>query len=425
MKGKILALTALAGAVLPFAVNEYFNSRCPALPKGIVKENRAFAVPSFARQTGFSCSTCHTIPPRLNRYGMIFKMRGYTEGKSIGSIVTGEGETILKYNPVSIRVYSVPYSKKKGEDREVIFPDEFVVAFAGRVAENVGTFASFASEEGEPFEPEIVKVAITKDFGTAIVGLVGGKTSPTGTDPFESLNVYSRITRFKTTVWESVRKDKGIPDIWDLKNYGASVYAYIANMVYVNAGVYTGIVKDSSGVINKGKSDPFDFYGRIAFAPSNLPADINIGAFYYAGKDKDPTTDQTLVKPHRMGIDLGVLYNIGDIGIELNGLYVDAKDKFTSNPDFKHRGFNLMGTLYWKYRLGLSLLYGNYKYKSDNPLTTGNNEEGVKRTDTTVHVSYLIRPNVRLGAEYTTTNYSGANAPEDIHLTSLILDFAF
>jgi len=197
---KVFLLAALAGAVLPFTINKYFGTKCPALPKGLVKKIDAYAVPSFARQTGFSCSTCHTIPPRLNRYGMIFKMKGYTEGKAIGEIITGTGATILKYNPVSIRVLSYPYSKKKGEDSEFIFPDEFVIAFGGRIAENVGTFTSIVSEEGEAVEPEMVKVAIAKDFGNTIVGVVGGKTSPTGTDPFESLNVYSRITRFRTTV---------------------------------------------------------------------------------------------------------------------------------------------------------------------------------------------------------------------------------
>ncbi len=100
---------------------------------------------------------------------------------------------------------------------------------------------------------------------------------------------------------------------------------------------------------------------------------------------------------------------------------MNAKDKVPDNPDFKHDSFNLSATLYWKYRLGLSLLYGEYKYKSDNPLTT-DSEDGLKRKDTTLHVSYLIRPNVRVAAEYTTFNY---NKTSDSHLTSLILDFAF
>ncbi len=427
MKKVYLGGIALSILALPIAFNKYFNSRCPELPKELVKLSTAKAVPSFARQTGLSCATCHTIPPRLNSYGRIFKMRGYTDGKAMGDIVTGEGESILKNSPVTVRIFSVPYSKQKGADREVLIPDEFVVAFAGRVAENVGTFAAFASEEGHAFEPEIVRVAFIYEAGKTVIGLVGGKTSPTGTDPFESFNLYSRITRSKTTVWESVKKN-GISDLWDLHNYGASVYAYVENMIYISGGLYTGIVRDEDDIKTKDISDPFDFYGRVALTPSGLPADINIGAFYYAGKDEanpnltDPLgAGNNTLKPRRFGLDLGLIKSVGDLTFEFNGLYVNGKDSFSTSPEFKHGGYNLSLNLYWKYRLALSLLYGAYKYKTDNPVTS-QNESGLERKDTVFHLSYLIRPNVRLGAEYSTTKY---NPGTSTNVTSLLLDLAF
>jgi hypothetical protein len=41
-------------------------------------------VPSFARQTGFKCTTCHTAFPQLTPFGRQFKLKGYTmsDGKS-------------------------------------------------------------------------------------------------------------------------------------------------------------------------------------------------------------------------------------------------------------------------------------------------------------------------------------------------------
>ncbi len=423
---RFLIPSAAALLMAPLALNEYFGSSCPELPGEPIRFSAAGAVPSFARQTGLSCASCHTIPPRLNTYGRIFKMRGYTDGTAIGDLDVGEGRSILKNSPVSVRVFSLPYSKRKGEDREVLIPDELVVALAGRVSENVGTFTAFASEEGHAFEPEIVKVAFVHDMGTTVVGLVGGKTSPTGTDPFESLNLYSRITRFKTTVWEGVLK-RDSADLWDLHNYGASLYAYIGNVLYVNGGLYTGIVRDENSVKNKDRSDPFDLYARVALTPPGLPVDMNVGVFYYAGKNEPANDDpanlggNTSHKPRRLGVDLGFIKNLGDFSLELNGLYVSARDSFSTSSDFKHRGYNLSLNLFWKSRAGLSLLYGNYNYRTDNPVTS-DNEEGVKRRDTTLHLSYLLRPNVRLGAEYTTTSYSPGN---DTNLTSFILDFAF
>jgi hypothetical protein len=43
----------------------------------MLKPERAAAVPSFARQTGQVCATCHTMWPQLTPYGRAFKLGGY------------------------------------------------------------------------------------------------------------------------------------------------------------------------------------------------------------------------------------------------------------------------------------------------------------------------------------------------------------
>jgi len=43
---------------------------------------QAYAVPSFARQTGFSCNECHTVFPELTPSGRNFKLGGYVLSKS-------------------------------------------------------------------------------------------------------------------------------------------------------------------------------------------------------------------------------------------------------------------------------------------------------------------------------------------------------
>src|SRR5260370_26406451 len=40
--------------------------------------NKSAAVPSYSRQTGLSCSSCHYAPPELNAFGRKFKLEGYT-----------------------------------------------------------------------------------------------------------------------------------------------------------------------------------------------------------------------------------------------------------------------------------------------------------------------------------------------------------
>ena len=57
---RLLALTVLVGAVL------------------LTGSEAATAVPSFARQTGFECTTCHLSWPELTSVGRQFKLGGYT-----------------------------------------------------------------------------------------------------------------------------------------------------------------------------------------------------------------------------------------------------------------------------------------------------------------------------------------------------------
>ncbi len=444
MKRK-LALTGILGITLPFAINEYFNSLCPELPKEVILPSKANALPSFARQTGFSCSTCHTIPPRLNRYGMLFKMRGYTEGQALSTLPAGDDYTITKFNPVSVRVVSYPYSKRKGRETELILPDEFMVAFAGRITENVGAVLEpiYEAEEGE-WDMEYARIAVVKDFDGLLIGVMGGWTSPTGTDPFISLDYHGRrLTRQRATPHDALN-NSGLRDVFDFNNRGGSLYAYYANTLYLNLGAYTGtsrLENEDAGIekkiVNKKGDDPIDLYGRIALTPPTGMADINIGAFLYSGKDElqkpdgNPLTIEnttyTASRATRMGIDLGIQkYLPNGLIAEVLALYMSGEDELTTSggtaQKVSHQGFNLSGTLYWKNKLGLSLVYGQYRYREDNPLTE-EKEENTVRSDLTFHLSYMFRPNVRLGAEYTKTDYAGKG--ESTELTSLLMDFAF
>jgi hypothetical protein len=48
----------------------------------VLSATQARAVPSFARQTGMSCNTCHTVFPELTPFGRHFKLTGFTMSKN-------------------------------------------------------------------------------------------------------------------------------------------------------------------------------------------------------------------------------------------------------------------------------------------------------------------------------------------------------
>jgi len=425
MAKKWLILGGMA-ILAPLSFNKWFNSLCPELPKGIVINEPAQALPSFARQTGFSCSTCHTIPPQLNPYGRIFKIRGYTDGTAIGEILLDDNKKLLQYNPISLRVLNYPYSKVKGQDRKSLIPEEFIIAFGGRVSENVGAYVAGAQEAGENFGIEIMKLNFVWDVGGNILGATLFKSSPGLNDPFSSFNYYTsnRFTRYRGSLFDNARR-KFTSDLWLPDSRGAGVYAYIGDLVYASVGAYTGTMQDGDGnPINKGESDPFDVFARVAITPP-LPVNVNFGAFYYSGKDKLDTTNiptgDTQAKPTRYGIDGGIYHSFGDFGAQLFATYMDAKDKYDVSPVFKHKGYNIQGNLFWKNKVGVALNYGFYDYKTDNPLRPGG-QAGRQIKDTTLHVSYMFRPNVRIAGEYTSTSQKGGSSS---YTQTLIVDFAF
>jgi hypothetical protein len=51
----------------------------------------AFAVPSYARQTGLACSGCHYTPPELNPAGRRFKLLGYVDRADDTKVIKTDG----------------------------------------------------------------------------------------------------------------------------------------------------------------------------------------------------------------------------------------------------------------------------------------------------------------------------------------------
>lgn len=93
----------------------------------------ARALPSFARQTGQPCGTCHTDYPGLTPYGRLFKLGGYTAGG--------------------------------GKYRSTLFPSQSdstkaLTAYAKKWGSNLPTKAPSDTSEDNPYAPPISMMAI-------------------------------------------------------------------------------------------------------------------------------------------------------------------------------------------------------------------------------------------------------------------------
>ena len=112
----------------------------------------AHAVPSFSRQTGFACSSCHTSPPELTPLGRAFKLSGYTlSGVAVNKVEkTGQqrsGLSLLQVLPLSVFFETSFTSTNKPQsgtqNGSFEFPQDVSLFLAGEWSTHVGSFVQF------------------------------------------------------------------------------------------------------------------------------------------------------------------------------------------------------------------------------------------------------------------------------------------
>lgn len=109
----------------------------------------ARAVPSYSRQTGLSCATCHFAPPELTPFGRKFKLDGYvfttkpqvTEDKKDHNTAL----RLLEAFPLSV-VFDTSFTSTKSpqpgtQNGNFQFPQDVSLFLAGAWGSHVGSFA--------------------------------------------------------------------------------------------------------------------------------------------------------------------------------------------------------------------------------------------------------------------------------------------
>lgn len=127
----------------------------------------AFAVPSFARQTGMACEACHTVYPELTHFGRFFKANGYllTNIKEVRDVTSTKQQLLeLAQTPALSIMAQVSYSQLKtsvpdltsagapgvAQNGTAGFPQQLSLFYAGKIAPNFGAFfqITYANDSG-------------------------------------------------------------------------------------------------------------------------------------------------------------------------------------------------------------------------------------------------------------------------------------
>src|SRR3954464_5110790 len=105
------------------------------------------AVPSYARQTGYTCNVCHRNPPELTAFGRDFKLKGYgLPGMALTDKIGNAKDLSLTKNiPLSVMVLlsntSFQATQPDTQNNAAGFPQQLSLFLAGSFAPHFGGFA--------------------------------------------------------------------------------------------------------------------------------------------------------------------------------------------------------------------------------------------------------------------------------------------
>ena len=290
----------------------------------------AQAVPSYARQTGADCASCHVggYGPQLTPYGIKFKIGGYTDTDG------GDGKVPLS----AMMVANWTRTAKDNSAPDPALHDasgnsngglqEASVFLAGRLTDNIGTFvqSTYAGFERKSFLDQMdIRYARALKLGDkeAVVGL-SLNSNPTLTDPFNTLGQW----RFPYVASDFGFGQGVTPLVENLAGqvFGVNAYTLFDNNFYAELGAYNTLSKHGLNMINS--DDPGKFkgtgtYWRFAYFKDMKRDNFSVGLFgFNAGLQPDRS-------------DLGTADRYRDIGVDASYQFLGNRQHiFTVNASY-------------------------------------------------------------------------------------------
>lgn len=217
----------------------------------------AYAVPSYARQTGLTCQACHTVFPELTPFGRRFKLNGYQIDniQQVQTITLSKDYALLlnQIPPLSFMLEAshtrthtpLPDSAVAGafaQNGQMLFPQQASLFYAGRIAPNLGSFIqmTYDSASGK-IHWDNTEIRYAKQVG-GVYGLTYGVTvnnNPTVQDvwnstpawqmPFDQRTSAAPVPAAATQI-DGVLAGRGV--------VGLTGYVWFKNALYGEVGVY-------------------------------------------------------------------------------------------------------------------------------------------------------------------------------------------
>ncbi len=402
----------------------------------------AQAVPSFARQTGMPCQSCHTVFPELTAFGRSFKLNGYTM-TSLPQ-VKGKNLSLNKALPISVMLQTgfthlnkktTNSSGKLKQNNSVEFPQEFSIYYAGALTKHMGAFLQVTYDQptGGGFGFDMA------DFRYANRGTLGGKTLVYGATlnnmpGMEDVWHTTPAFRFPYAAPDTENGTPG-PDadvlVNSLMGAGLGAYALWDNQWYGMVSFYRTAMQGSGAASpnSVGSIEGLAPYVRLAWQKnlSNMGY-LEIGTYalrasYLGGRTVDGTPANGIASVADKYLDVAVdatyQHPMGNSNqFTLHAVYIHEAQTLdstvASSPDNTLKQTRIDGN----YELGhdgkLTLGYFNTQGTTNATLYSANRTNNPDSAGFIAEADYLPWENTKFSIQYTNyTKFNGASSNYD------------
>lgn len=431
------------------------------LSAGALLPVSAYAVPSYARQTGMPCEVCHTVFPELTPFGRLFKLNGYVL-TGLRQIEAGGGET-LKINagaPLSVMLQtSVTHEGKRQpglQNDNVEFPNQLSLFYAGEISPHMGAFMQITYSQSSPsFSWDNTDIRYANHvtiFGQDTIYGLTLNNNPSVEDVWNDTPAWGypwigpSVAPYHTAATTGAAP--GTPDTM-VDSLGANVaglggYTLIANQWYAAVSFYRTSIQGTQvpashaagfpGVL-AGTIDSISGlapYARLAWEHQFSSSSLEVGLSGMQTRGRDPI--DALDKYTDYGVDAQYELPLGANLLALHARYQHEKQEYgygqfngeatgPSNPTDTLKGAHVDGVMHFSHSYEVALAYDNWSGSSDPGLWAwGDGTTNVAGDPAsawwTAEVAYLPWENTKIGLQYqayskyvgSTTNVSYDNA---------------
>ena len=331
------------------------------------------ALPSYARQTGMSCSACHYSFPELNSFGRQFKMNGYVltgmntiESKDDSTNVTRL--KLLSTLPLSAMVQSsfthIAKDVPQTQNNSVTLPQQLSVFYAGQITPHIGTFIQM-TYDGHSFGMDNVDIRYANQARLLKKSLVYGLTlnnNPAVQDVWNT----SPAWRFPSAGSDAAKTPAKSSVIENLGTQVAGLGAYTLwnNLVFAELTMYRSAQQGAANPADATSTMVIDGvapYWRLALQHQWYNNYIALGTFGIAPKFYVQGVSGMENKFKDIAFDFQYEHNLSFGALTFHSSYIQEKETRaitnTRNKELDFKTFKVDGNLYLKKGIGATFGY--------------------------------------------------------------------